>query len=358
LSSILFIAKTGDIAEVAKKIVSAKGVDIPVEVAHRQQAVDLAQSYTEAEVVIARSGTARQIKEATGKAVVELAATASDILAPVSKLAEEGSTKIGVVLRAGGDIVQDLCIKGVTIFIRGCATDDELGHQVEHLFRLGADGIVSVNKGEEAAKRYGLPFKQVDSGQASIIQAIDEAIKISKAQESVRMRDKEMAQQIHSLVTEMYTSLERAVTAAEQLSASSEELAATSQEAANIAKEAGDEVNKTTKILDIISRVAQQTNLLGINAAIEAARAGESGRGFSVVANEVRKLADESNHSASEIKNMLSRFRDAVEHVLKSVEQGNVITQEQARATQEIVQMLDELRTVGKKLKSMEDQKA
>ena len=62
-------------------------------------------------------------------------------------------------------------------------------------------------------------------------------------------------------------------------------------------------------IVSVVSEIASQTNLLALNASIEAARAGEHGRGFAVVAEEVRKLADESDHSARNISQLLRNMQ-------------------------------------------------
>ncbi len=68
------------------------------------------------------------------------------------------------------------------------------------------------------------------------------------------------------------------------------------------------------KVADLITSVAEQTNLLALNAAIEAARAGEQGRGFAVVADQVRELSAKSGHSAIEIRTLLDRSKEEVEH--------------------------------------------
>ena len=167
------------------------------------------------------------------------------------------------------------------------------------------------------------------------------------------LKDEELKDVIRKQVQVLSTSVEQAASAVQQTAASAQELAAISQDIAKEAEEGTNQLHFTSEILELIRRVAKQTNLLGLNAAIEAARAGELGRGFSVVAGEVRKLADESNRSANEISGILLEFQSVIRKITESSLRNSGITQEQAHSNQEIAQLVEGVQQVCRELQSL-----
>lgn len=80
-----------------------------------------------------------------------------------------------------------------------------------------------------------------------------------------------------------------------------------------------EQAKEISNMVSIIKSVAEQTNLLALNAAIEAARAGEAGRGFAVVADEVRQLASRTSSASNEISNVVSRNLEVTQQVLDAI---------------------------------------
>ncbi|MCJ7691179.1 MAG: methyl-accepting chemotaxis protein [Clostridiaceae bacterium] len=113
------------------------------------------------------------------------------------------------------------------------------------------------------------------------------------------------------------------------------------------------ECDNTDKIIAFINNIAKQTNLLGLNAAIEASRAGDAGKGFSVVASEIRKLSVSSTTSITQINEILSSIKDSVKRVESNIAISMNSSQKQEQSLMQIVQTVKELNKSAEVLSQM-----
>ncbi|GDY24703.1 chemotaxis transducer [Agarivorans sp. Toyoura001] len=104
-------------------------------------------------------------------------------------------------------------------------------------------------------------------------------------------------------------------------------LSNTVQEASNVVESLSQDSDRIASVLDVIRGIAEQTNLLALNAAIEAARAGEQGRGFAVVADEVRNLASKTQQSTEDIQKMIEALQNGVMQAVEAINKGTSVAE-------------------------------
>ncbi len=144
---------------------------------------------------------------------------------------------------------------------------------------------------------------------------------------------KEMSTNIQHITVnskEMYTLSDKAFSASEHgiitvndVVAQMHDITSTVNDSENVIRKLGEHSKEIGNIVEIITGITEQTNLLALNAAIEAARAGEQGSGFAVVAEEIRKLAEQSKISATQISVFVKEIQNETENAVISINKGN-----------------------------------
>ncbi|GAA5316859.1 MAG: methyl-accepting chemotaxis protein [Candidatus Pelagadaptatus aseana] len=205
-------------------------------------------------------------------------------------------------------------------------SNDELGdlgnvvnamvNKIHDLIQLVIDTVAEVESQSERVKSVSAESNQLVGSQRHQIELVSQAMtEMSNATLEVSSSSSTAVENAHSVNQETLNGREMVGQQVDNIRSLAEEI----DESVSVINQLATDSAAISQVLDVIKGIAEQTNLLALNAAIEAARAGEQGRGFAVVADEVRTLAQRTQQSTEEIEQMIVKLQNGVDGTVKSM---------------------------------------
>ncbi len=212
------------------------------------------------------------------------------------------------------------------------ASSEELAASSEEVTKVSEQISVAVTELARGASEQAISSEK---GNAKILQTVDG---LSQIAEDMAQSEK-MMEEAKDAVNNGEDTVKDQEAKVRQNNETSLEVAAAITELSDKSKEIG-------QILEVIRGISDQTNLLALNAAIEAARAGEAGKGFSVVADEIRKLAEQSNSSVKQIDLIIKEVQAGVSSAVDKMDKSKAVVHEQTKSLENTIAAFDNIASV------------
>ncbi|MBT1451927.1 methyl-accepting chemotaxis protein [Glaciecola sp. XM2] len=258
-----------------------------------------------------------------------------------------------LTILSSGDLTQQLKEDGNDEF-------SALAKSVNQLIKSLRSLIGSIGEREQSLREVMMKSVEMgDSSLAHVAQQQDQIHTTSGNTQQVKATSQSNLSKIHAADGQIDVAIKQSETVVALVEESKRQVTEQSEQAAlsaEIVNRVGENSHKIGGILDVIKTIAEQTNLLALNAAIEAARAGEQGRGFAVVADEVRTLATRTQDSTEEIEKMIVSLQRDAQLAVDAMKTGSEQVQKGVEITDEVTSQVLTIKTLIQSLADFNQQ--